>query len=109
MTWTPSSLVVPSPDPAWRHSVCAARDVDVPPSASDPFQRWQEAAAALKAAETRGAPHDEIVRLSAEVIRTRNAVTVDRLQAGWHAPDDILSRLTSDDQLLHEKDDATTL
>jgi len=63
----------------------------------------------LKDAETRGASHDEIVRLSAEVIRTRNAVTVDRLQAGWRAPDDILSRLTSDDQLLHERDDATTL
>ena len=86
--------------------MCAARDTDVTPAASDPFQLWQEAAAALKAAETRGAPHDEIVRLSAQVIRTRNAVTVDRLQAGWHVPDDILSRLTSDDQLLHEKDDA---
>jgi hypothetical protein len=86
--------------------MCAARDTDTTPAPSQPFQVWQQAVAALKEAEARGAPHAEIVRLSTEVIRARNAVTVDRLQAGWQAPDDILSRLMADDQLLHEKDDA---
>lgn len=87
--------------------MCAARDMDFAPGAAQPFQVWQQAVAELKAAENRGAPHAEIVRLSAAVIRARNAVTVDRLQAGWDAPDDILSRLTADDQLLLERDDAT--
>ncbi len=80
---------------------------DTDPAASDPFRQWQRAVATLKAAEARGAPHDEIVRLSAEVIRTRNELTVDRLQAGWRPPDDILRHLTVDDQLLREKDDTT--
>jgi hypothetical protein len=60
----------------------------------------------LRSAEARGADHAESVRLSAEVIRTRNAMTVDRLQAGWRPPDDILKHLTVDDQLLREHDDA---
>ena len=83
----------------------AARDVDVAPSAAEPFLEWQRAVAALKAAEFRGAEHAEIVRLSAEVIRTRNAMTVDRLQAGWQPPDDILKHLSADEQLLREQDD----
>ena len=78
---------------------------DTDPAASDPFRQWQRAVAALKAAEARGAPYDEIVRLSAEVIRARNELTVDRLQAGWQPPDDILKHLSLDDQLLREKDD----
>lgn len=81
------------------------RDID--PAASDPFRQWQRAVAALKAAEGRGAAHEEIVRLSAEVIRTRNEMTVDRLQAGWLPPDDILRHLVLDDQLLRERDDTT--
>jgi hypothetical protein len=80
---------------------------DIDPAASEPFRQWQHAAAALKAAETRGASHAEIVRLSAEVIRTRNALTLDRVYAGWEAPDDILKHLTADEHLLLEKDDTT--
>ena len=78
---------------------------DTDPGASDPFRQWQRAVAALKAAEARGDAHADIVRLSAEVIRARNEMTVDRLQAGWRPPDDILRHLTVDDQLLREKDD----
>ena len=81
------------------------RDTD--PAASDPFRHWQRAVAALRFAEARGGPHEEMVRLSAEVIRTRNEMTVDRLRAGWRPPDDILKHLTLDDQLLREKDDTT--
>jgi hypothetical protein len=81
--------------------------VDANSAASEPFRQWQQAAAALKAAEVRGADHAEIVRLSAEVIRARNDMTVDRLQAGWRAPDDILKHLTVDEQLLREKDDTS--
>ena len=80
---------------------------DTNPAASDPFRRWQRAVAALRGAEARDAPYDEIVRLSADVIRARNEMTVDRLQAGWRPPDDILKHLTLDDQLLREKDDTT--
>ncbi len=76
--------------------MCAARESDLSSGATQ-FQLWQRALVALRDAEKRGAPHAEIVQLSADVIRARNAVTVDRMQAGWNAPDDILSRLTSDD------------
>jgi hypothetical protein len=78
---------------------------DTASSDSSPFREWQRAIAALKAAELRGEGHAELVRLSADVIRARNAVTVDRLQAGWQPPDDILMHLTVDDQLLSERDD----
>jgi hypothetical protein len=87
--------------------MCAAREIDLTPDATEPFRAWEEATDALRAAELRGAPHSEIILLSAEVIRRRNVVTVARLQAGWQAPDDILSRLMADDHLLLEKDDAT--
>jgi hypothetical protein len=79
---------------------------ELSPSPSLPFQEWQRAVAALRSAEARGDSHPEVLRLSAEVIRTRNELTVDRLQAGWHPPDDILKHLMVDDQLLREKDDA---
>jgi hypothetical protein len=80
---------------------------EVTPSPSLPFHEWQRAVAALRSAEARGASHTEIVRLSAEVIRTRNALTLDRVYAGWEAPDDILRHLTTDEQLLEEQDDTT--
>jgi hypothetical protein len=70
------------------------------------FRDWQAACASLRAAETRGDVHAEIVRLSVEVIRTRNAVTLDRLHAGWNAPENVVRHLTLDDLLLREKDDA---
>ena len=82
---------------------------DTDPAASEPFRAWQRALAALRAAESRGEPHADILRLSAEVIRARNAMTVDRLQAGWRAPDDILRHLIVDEQLLRQQDDATAV
>lgn len=77
------------------------------PSPSQPFHEWQQAVAELKTAEARGDDHDGILRLSERVIRTRNALTVDRMQAGWSPPDDILNHLTVDDRLLRERDDHT--
>jgi hypothetical protein len=77
------------------------------PLPSQPFDDWQRATAALRAAEARGAPHAEIVRLAEEVIRTRNALTMDRVAAGWEPPDDILRRIGADEQLLAERDDAS--
>lgn len=71
-----------------------------------PFRDWQQAVAALRAAEARGDRHNEILRLSAGVIRARNALTMDRVHAGWVPPDDILRHLTTDDLLLLEGDDA---
>jgi hypothetical protein len=78
----------------------------VPPTPSLPFQEWQRALAVLRAAEARGDSHTEVLRLSAEVIRTRNAMTVDRLQAGWQPSDRVLKHLMVDDQLLREGDDS---
>ena len=78
-----------------------------PQSSSLPFQEWQRALAALRASEARGDAHPEILRLSAEVIRARNAMTVDRLQAGWQPSDDVLKHLVVDHQLLKEGDDST--
>jgi hypothetical protein len=78
----------------------------VPPSPSSPFQEWQRAFAALRSAEARGDAHPKVLRLSAEVIRAHNAMTVDRLAAGWRPPDDVLSRLAVDEALLAEDDDA---
>lgn len=78
---------------------------EVAPSASLPFQQWQRAVASLRSAEARGAPHTEILGLSAAVIRARNAMMVDRLQAGWRPSDDILQQLNVDEALLAEDDD----
>jgi len=79
----------------------------VPLSPSSPFQEWQRAFAALRSAEARGDAHSEILRLSAEVIRAHNAMTLDRLQAGWRPPDDVLKQFTVDEALLAERDDTT--
>jgi hypothetical protein len=76
-----------------------------PPSPSSPFQEWQRAIVALRSAETRGDSHPEILRLSAEVIRAHNAMTVGRLDAGWRPPEGVLSRLAVDEALLAEDDD----
>jgi hypothetical protein len=77
------------------------------PSPSAPFDAWQRATAALRAAEARGASHEEIVRLSEQVIRSRNALTLDRTQAGWEPPDDVLRHLIGDELLLRQRDDST--
>ena len=76
------------------------------PNPSAPFNAWQRATAALREAEHRGATHPEIVRLAEQVIRTRNALVLDRLQAGWQPHHDVLHHLISDEELLREKDDS---
>jgi hypothetical protein len=76
------------------------------PNPSAPFNAWQRATAALREAEHRGAPHPEIVRLAEQVIRTRNALVLDRLEAGWQPRGDVLHHLMSDEDLLNEKDDS---
>jgi hypothetical protein len=70
------------------------------------FRDWQKACAIRRVAETRGDDNRDIVRLSGEVVRTRNALILDRLRAGRNAPEDIVRHLTLDDLLLREKDDA---
>ena len=77
------------------------------PNPSAPFNAWQRATAALREAEHRGAPHADIVRLAEQVIRTRNALVLDRLEAGWQPHDDVLQHLISDEELLREKDDSS--
>lgn len=77
------------------------------PSPSAPFDAWQRATTTLRAAEARGAPHDEIVHLSEQVIRARNALTLDRTQAGWDPPDDVLRHLIGDELLLQQRDDSS--
>jgi hypothetical protein len=77
------------------------------PNPSAPFNAWQRATAALRAAEQRGAAHAEIVQLAEQVIRARNAMVLDRLAAGWQPRDDVLHRLICDEELLREKDDSS--
>ena len=84
----------------------AAEPSTTQPNPSAPFNAWQRATAALREAEHRGAPHAEIVQLAEQVIRARNALVLDRLDAGWQPHDDVLQRLISDEELLREKDDS---
>jgi hypothetical protein len=77
------------------------------PNPSAPFNAWQRATAALREAEHRGAAHTETVRLAEQVIRARNALVLDRLEAGWQPCDDVLHHLISDEELLREKDDSS--
>jgi hypothetical protein len=84
----------------------SAAEAPRPPSPAEPFDAWQRARAVLRAAEVRKAPHAEVVRLAEEVIRTRNALTIDRLEAGWQPREDILRHLSADEDLLREGDDA---
>jgi hypothetical protein len=90
-----------------RRTVVVAMQSSTQPNPSAPFNAWQRATAALRAAEHRGAAHPEIVQLAEQVIRTRNALVLDRLAAGWQPPDDILQQLISDEELLRERDDCT--
>ncbi|HEY5051465.1 MAG TPA: hypothetical protein VII50_11230 [Acidothermaceae bacterium] len=76
------------------------------PNPSAPFNAWQRATAAFREAEHRGAAHADIVRLAEQVIRARNALVLDRLEAGWQPRDDVLHHLICDEDLLHEKDDS---
>jgi len=75
-----------------------APDASGAPAPSQPFQDWQKATAALRSAQARGSSEGEISQLSAEVIRTRNALTMDRVRAGWKPPDDILEHLLAGDR-----------
>jgi hypothetical protein len=70
------------------------------------FREWQKASAIRRVTEARGDDHRDIVRLEGEVVRTRNALTLDRLRAGRNAPEDIVRHITLDDLLLPEKDAA---
>ncbi len=85
----------------------AAVQSNAQPNPSAPFNAWQRATAALRAAEHRAATHPEIVRLAEQVIRTRNALVLDRLAAGWEPRENVLHHLISDEELLREKDDCT--
>ena len=85
----------------------AAVPSNAQPNPSAPFNAWQRATAALREAEHRHATHAEIVRLAEQVIRTRNALVLDRLEAGWQPRDDVLHHLISDEELLREKDDSS--
>ncbi|HEY5456978.1 MAG TPA: hypothetical protein VIJ96_16055 [Acidothermaceae bacterium] len=86
----------------------AAAHSSAQPNPSAPFNAWQRATAALREAEHRDATHAEIVRLAEQVIRTRNALVLDRLDAGWQPHDDVLQHLISDEELLREKDDSSS-
>jgi hypothetical protein len=72
------------------------------------FEAWRRAVAALRAAEQDAVPHVELVRLSEEVIRTRNVLVLDRLSAGLPVADDIARHLEADEVLLHQHDDTHT-
>ncbi|HZV27639.1 MAG TPA: hypothetical protein VFG00_15280 [Acidothermaceae bacterium] len=81
--------------------------ISAQPNPSAPFNAWQRATAALREAEHRGATHGEVVPLAEQVIRTRNALVLDRLEAGWQPHDDVLQHLISDEELLRERDDSS--
>jgi hypothetical protein len=80
-------------------------DVGPDDAPARPFDDWRHAVAALLAAEKSGAPHADLVRLSEEVIRTRNVLALDRLAAGMPLPEVTARYLPSDERLLAEEDD----
>jgi hypothetical protein len=80
--------------------------VDTSSAASSlPFREWKTATAALRAAELRGAPHAELMRLSEAVIRARNVLTADWLAAGLALPEQDAIRAAIDAELLRQPDD----
>jgi hypothetical protein len=76
-------------------------------ASSLPFREWKAATEALRRAESRGAPHVELVRLSEAVIRTRNVLTQDWLAAGLALPEQDAIRAAVDEELLRQPDDTT--
>jgi hypothetical protein len=88
--------------PQFEPSLDAASDAP-----ARPFDDWRRAVAALSAAEKSGAPHADLVRLSEEVIRTRNVLALDRLAAGMLLPEQTARYLPADERLLSEEDDTT--
>jgi hypothetical protein len=80
--------------------------VDTSPAASSlPFRDWKRATDALRAAEARLAPHAELVRRSDDVIRTRNMLTADWLDAGLALSDALVHQFAADAELLRQSDD----
>jgi len=61
------------------------------------FRHWQQAVAALRAAEDRDESHADVLRLSTTVIRARNALTVDQVRGGTRLPDEVVRQFTRDD------------
>ena len=84
----------------------AAADSHPRPNPSAPFNAWQRPPQRFERQNT-AAPPRGIVRLAEQVIRTRNALVLDRLEAGWQPHDDVLQHLISDEELLREKDDSS--
>lgn len=80
---------------------------EAPDAPARPFDDWRRAVAALLTGEKTGAPHAELVRLSEEVIRTRNVLALDRLAAGMPLPEQTAHYLPIDERLLSEEDDTT--
>jgi len=78
-----------------------------PDTPARPFEDWRRAVAALAAGEKSGASHADLVRLSEEVIRTRNVLALDRLAAGMLLPEQTARYLPLDERLLSEQDDTT--
>jgi hypothetical protein len=95
----------PDPD-ACEHLMKQAWSTAAKQDSLQAFRDWQTAIAALRAAEGRRDPHIDTLRLSTDVIRTRNALTLDQVQAGWDPPDAILRHLSTDQQLLLAHDDS---
>jgi hypothetical protein len=77
----------------------------LPAATAAPFHEWKRATAALRIAEARCAPYAELVRLSEDVIRTRNLLTADWLEAGLALRDCELRQFEADECLLSERDD----
>jgi hypothetical protein len=67
---------------------------------SDPFNAWHCACAALRLAEACGDTGSELIRLSEEVVRARNALIRDRMRAGWQPSEEVLADLYRDELLL---------
>jgi hypothetical protein len=69
------------------------------------FNDWRLAVAMLTEAERRGAPYEELVRLSEQVIRTRNVLALDRQAFGLELPATMIRHIELDEDLLHQPDD----
>jgi hypothetical protein len=71
-----------------------------------PFQQWRLAFAALRKAEAQRQSHAELVRLSEEVIHTRNILIAARLADGFTLPGEAVRQVEADTELLKHPDDA---
>jgi hypothetical protein len=74
-------------------------------NASHPFNAWQKASATLLFAEQNHAGYGRLLRLAEQVIRTRNALILDRVDAGWEPSAAVRRNLVQDELLLRERDD----